>query len=201
MREIHYEETSRVVDEKKANKKYNVCMGISYAGIVLSVLWVIIFIYTCDFSKMHPEIVVMFIFEILFWVLPLAIFIALFIVFRKIGKKSYVEYDYSFLSGEVRVAKVAKNAYRRGVMRFPSSNIDTIGKVGSETYEKLSRMPGVKKIKLTVNANSSYADTFYYMLVRHEGDKKLLTFDCSEHFIANVLRFCNVRAVLEKDYK
>lgn len=201
MRDILCEETSRVIDEKKAQKKYNTCMAISYGSIALAVLWVIIFIYTCDFSKMHPDIIVMFIFEILFWVLPLAIFIVLAIVFRKIGKKSYAEYDYSFVSGEVRIAKIPRNGYRQGVMRFHSASIDRIGKVGSETFESLSHLPGVKKIKLTVNANSSNSKDLFYMFVRTEGEKKLLIFDCSEIFISNVLRSTNARTVLEKDYK
>ena len=201
MREIHYEETSKVINEAKASKKYNVCLGISYTGIVLAVLWVIIFFYTCDFSKMHPSIIYVFIFEIMFWVLPFVLFIAMFIVFRKIGKKSFTEYDYSFLSGEVRVAKIPKNSNRYGVIRFQTSNIDRIGKVGSKTYENIAQMPGIKKIKLTVNEKSSVESDFYYMLIRLEGEKKLLIFDCSEVFISNVLKFCNSRAILEKDYK
>lgn len=199
MREIYYEETSKITESAKLSKKNNFCMGISYVGIVLSVLWIIFFINTCDFSKMHPDVIVLLIFEILFWLLPFVIFIVVFFVFRKIGKKTYVEYDYSFLSGEIRVAKVPKNGYRSGVLRFQTSCIDRIGKVGSGMYEKYVRTPGVKKIKLTSNTTSSFGNNFYYMLIRFEGEKKLLIFDCSELFIANVVKYCNSKAILERE--
>ena len=114
------------------------------------------------------------------------------------SNKAFIEYDYSFLSGSVRVAKVPKNGYRRGVIKFDTSSIDRIGKVDSTVYNNLYRMPGVKKIKLTCNLKSSNDEHFYYMFIRHEGAKKLLIFDCSKMFIATVLRFCN-RTVLEKN--
>lgn len=201
MREIHYEETSKVNNEAKSNKRYNTCMGISYAGIVLAVIWLLFFINFCDFKQLHPENVVLFIFELLFWILPFVIFIVIFIVFRKIGKKSYVEYDYSFLSGEVRVAKVAKNSYRRGVIRFNTACINRIGKVDSASYKNFYNMPGVKKMKLTCNANPSEGCDFYFMFINHDGDNKLLTFDCSRVFISNVVSFCNARMVVDKDLR
>ena len=201
MREIHYEETSRVNNEVKTNKRYKITMGVSYGSLVVGIFWLVFFINFCDFSKMHPSNVLLFIVELMFWILPIIIFIVLFIIFRKIGKKTYVEYDYSFLSGEVRVAKVPKNSYRKGVIRFQASSIDRIGKKDSKSYENFSSMPGVKKLKLTVNSLPSEGCSFYYMLIRHEGIKKLLIFDCSELFIANVLKFCNARAVLDRDYK
>lgn len=198
MRDTYFEETSKVLDEKKAIKKYNTFRFISLGALSLFIIWAIIFISFCDFSKFDASIPILLIIDILLWILPFIVTIILFIVFKKISNKSYVEYDYSFLSGSIRVAKVPKNGYRRGVIKFDAVQIERIGKVDSVVYNNLSHMPGVKKYNLTCNTSSSNDVTLYYMFVRHEGMKKLLIFDCSKIFIATVLRFCN-RNVLEKN--
>ena len=197
MRDTYFEETSKVLDEKKALKKYNLFNFLSKGALVLLIIWAIIFITFCDFSKFDSSVVILLIIDILLWVLPFILTIIFFILFRKISRKAYVEYDYSFLSGSVRVARVPRNGSRQGVIKFDVVQIERIGKVDTTIYDNLSHMPGIKKIKLTCNLYSSNDETFYYMLIRHEGIKKLLIFDCSKIFLSTVLRYCN-RNVLDK---
>ena len=118
MREAYFEETSKVLDEKNAIKKYNILRGISFGALGLLIAWAIIFISFCDFSKFDSSVIILLIFDILLWILPFIVTLILFLIFKKLSNKAFVEYDYSFLSGSVRVAKVPRNGYRRGVIIF-----------------------------------------------------------------------------------
>lgn len=196
MRESYYEETSTLVDEKKVNKKYNVCKTLSYIGIGIVFVWFLIFILLCNFNN-FGNTPVFIILNILLWILPFIVGFLMFFIFKKIAYKSCSEYDYSFLSGSVRIAIVPKNGTRRGVMKFDTSSIERIGKVDSQTYKNYFSMPNVKKIKLTSNSVAGDGKELYYMFIRHEGARKLLVFDCTKLFISNVAVCCN-RNVLDR---
>ena len=78
-----------------------------------------------------------------------------------------------------------------------ASDIEKIGKYGSELFEKYSRMPDVKTVILTSNVSPAEKKEFYYMVVNKDGEKKMYVLECTELFIVNVLKFAK-RTVVDE---
>lgn len=203
MREVFYEESATTQNEKSAARKYNLCKILSIVFYVVSVIYLFI---TID---QLPGIIKAFqenpyalyiILNILYLIFPFLIFFFSGFFLGKLKNKFYVDYDYTFVSGSVRVSKVIKNSKRKFILKFDYDTIEKIGKYGSDTYDKYEKTPGIKKIILTSNTEPSDGKDFYYIVVNHEDAKKLLIFECSEIFIVNILKFAN-RLVIEKDFK
>ena len=131
--------------------------------------------------------------------LPVIIFIVLGIVSGLIKNRFYIDYDYTFISGEVRISKVIKEIKRYDVLSFDTKNIEKIGKYDSQTYKKYDNTPGITKKIFTSNTVAEDEKDFFYMVVNKDG-KNLYIFECTEKFITSVLKFSN-RNVIEEDYK
>ena len=121
------------------------------------------------------------------------------ILLGRYKNKLYVDYDYTLVSGSLRISKVINKSKRRGFMNFDISNILQLGKYGSGTYEKISKSPNVKTFILTSNVSASEGKDFFYLHVSHGDGQRLLVFECTETFMATILRYSN-RTILEKDY-
>ena len=131
---------------------------------------------------------------------PEFIFMPSAIMFLIFKNKFCIDYDYTFISGTVKVAKVVKNLKRKFLFKFDVSAIEKLGKYGSDTYEKYQALPGISKIVLTSNAVPSDGKDFYYLVVTICAEKKLLIFECTETFMVNILKFSN-KAIVEEDYE
>ncbi len=194
MQEFFYEETALVQNTKKAKTKYIFCKTFSIIFYTVAVLWFLLWFYSANVETIN-------FLNVLFQVLiPLAAFIFSGIMFSRYKNKMYVDYDYTFVSGSIRLSKVINQIKRKNIMKFDTSDILQLGKYGSDSYEKIESSPNVKKIILTSNIEASEGKEFFYLHINKEGDHKLLIFECTEKFMATVLKFSN-KTILEKDYK
>ena len=132
--------------------------------------------------------------------IPSILFIVTGIIFGKVKNRFCVEYDYTFVSGSIRFSKVIKNSKRKFIVKFECSDIEKIGKLGSETFEKYYIMPGVSKKILTGNSSAMENKDFYYLVVNVDGDKCIYVIECTETFLINILKFTSKR-ILEEDFK
>lgn len=194
MQEIFYEEVSMLNREKAGLRKYRLLKIFSIASYVMAVLFVLMFYFFYDLENFN------FLAFTLSVLLPFVLFIFCGIALGRIKNNMFVDYDYTFVTGSVRVSKVIRRIKRKNVLKFETTEIEQLGKYGSETYEKLEKTPGMKKMILTSNQTPSDGNDFYYLQVNAEGSHKLLVFDCSEKFMATILRYSN-RNILEKDFK
>ena len=96
--------------------------------------------------------------------IPLALFLVSGILLGRLKDKFYVDYDYTFISGTIRFSKVIKNIKRKFIVSFDTSDIEKIGKYGSETYKRYSIMPGVKTQILTSNNVAEDNKEFFYIV-------------------------------------
>jgi hypothetical protein len=192
MKEIFYEESATVQNEKSESTKYYIFKSLSVASYVLMVLWIM-------FIFIAPILTGNTIFDIIFIVVPIILFLTSGILFGKFKNRFYIDYDYTFVTGSIRVAKVIKNIKRKFILKFESSSIEKIGKYGSNTFEKYSSMPGVTKHVFTSNYTADTGKDFYYIVANVDGDKKLMVFECTELFIVNILKFSN-KSVLEEEF-
>ena len=194
MQEIFYEESSLLNKDKAGLAKYRLLNIFSILSYVFAGLFVVLF---WNFYNLKDFNLVLFILTAL---LPFAMFIAFGILLGRVKNNMFVDYDYTFVTGSVRISKVIRRIKRKNVMKFETSDILQLGKYGSESYEKLEKTPGIKRMILTSNQSPSEGNDFYYLHVATEGSNKLLVFDCSEKFMATILRYSN-KNILEKDYK
>ena len=194
MQEVFYEEAAIIQDEKAAKIKYNVFKGLSIFSYVLMAVWIIVVFYGFEFGKGSILL------NIIFALIPLGVFFASGFVLGRMKNKFYVDYDYTVVSGSVRFAKVIKNIKRRFIDKFECSDIEKLGKYGSDTYNKYEMAPGIIKQVLTSNMSPCEGKDFYYLVVNVSGFKKLYVLECSETFMVNILKFAK-KTIVEEDFK
>jgi hypothetical protein len=99
-----------------------------------------------------------------------------------------VDYDYTFVSGELRIAKVLNNSKRKPMAKIDCSSISALGKITSDNYPRYKTMPGIKTIIATPNAESN-TENIYFALCVYKSDKSLLIFEPSANLVYNIKRF------------
>jgi hypothetical protein len=197
VKEFFYEESARIQNEKSASVKYYVFKTLSIIFYVFAGFYLFIFFNFVPIDDTFKNNILL---NIIFMVVPLALFIVSGIIFGRFKNKFYIDYDYTFVSGSIRVAKVIKNYKRKLVFNFDTSAIEKMGKYGSETYNQYEKSPGIKKHFLTLNYTASEGKEFYYLVVNVDDNKNLLVLECTELFMATILKYSN-KTILEKDFK
>lgn len=192
MQDVFYEESATMQNTGAAKTKYYICKTISIISYVAAVLWLVLAI---SFFPLEGAILI----NILILAIPFAMFLTSGILIGKLKDKFYVDYDYTFVSGSIRFSKVIKNIKRKNIIVFDTKNIEKIGRYASTTFERYSKMPGIKQNVLTSNTEPENGKDFYYLVVNVGGQKYLFILECSETFLSNVLRFSN-RTVFEDDF-
>ena len=175
MQEVFYEESSLLNKEKAALGKYRLLKTFSIISYVLAGLVVLMFFY---FYNLENFSVLVFAISVL---LPIALFLFFGIMLGRMKNSMYVDYDYTYVSGSIRISKIIRKIKRKNILKFEAGDIVQMGKYGS-------------------NQTPSDGCDFFYLQVNTEGSNKLLIFDCSEKFMATILRYSN-KTILEKDYK
>lgn len=185
MQDIFYEESSKIHEERSAKTKYYIFKTLSIISYVFFGIWLFLVVMLYQFKGSAGQIIL----GLLFALLPAAMFLASGILLGKFKDKFYVDYDYTLISGTIRFSKVIKEIKRKHIVSFETSELEKIGKYGSELYEKYSLMPDVKTVILTSNITPDENKDFYYMVVNKDGEKKMYVIECTETFIVNVLKF------------
>ena len=197
MKEVFYEESAHIQNEKSASVKYYVFKTLSIIFFVMAGFYVFIFF---NFTPIDETFTQNLLLNIIFIIVPLALLIVSGIVFWRFKNKFYVDFDYTFVTGSIRISQVIKNFKRKLVYNFETSAIEKMGKYGSDTYNQYDKMPGIKKKFLTLNYTADEGKDFYYLVVNIDETKNLLVLECTELFMATVLKFSN-KTILEKDFK
>lgn len=192
MQEVFYEETAMVQSSGSAKTKYYVVKTCSVISYTVAIFWLIIAIL---WFPTQGNVLI----NIIGAAIPFAIFLFSGILLGKIKDKLYVDYDYTFVSGSIRFSRVIKNVKRKGILLFETSNIEKLGKYGSETFERYLMIPEKKKIILTSNVEPDDGKSFYYIVANVGGQKYLFILECTETFISYVIRYSN-RTVIEDGF-
>ena len=185
--DVLYEESSTAKDASKGAKKYTVLNILSFCFLFLAIA------ATLFFVLFIPSVGDM----IFFGTSALSLFGCWFVLFRW-KNSTNVSYDYSFVSGELRISKVVNINKRKLLTRFETDSIIQIGDVDSTSYERFRADPNVKKVICTSNDEASEGKFFMYILVEQEG-RKLYVLECREELLLNIMRFAK-RTTLDRDY-
>ncbi len=192
MREVFLEETAEISDFRSAKIKYNIFFICSILFYAIGVIYLVV---TFLSLKVDPLTGNAFLNVLLILLPALICFVAGFL-FGIFKGKFYTEYDYTFVSGSMRINAVINKSSNKLLYCFDTNQIEKIGNYDSEEYKRLYLMPDIKKVKLTPNKTPSENKNFYYAFVSKVGGKKyLFTFELSNNFIKTLLQFINLTSI------
>lgn len=184
MREDFLEETVTTEEIDKAKKKMLIVRIISYVFITIAV-----FFYFLVFISPDAALLI-------FSLISGSSFLACGI-YLKIRKERYVlDFDYTFISGSLRIAKVFNGKKRKPVLAIDDKDIETVGKIGSEEYNKISANKSLKPVICTPNLNDE--GRLFYVYGAVNGEKKLIILQCSEKMIVLLVKYAGKR-IMDKE--
>ena len=212
--DVLYEESAVNQKSKKAEKKYKILNVISWIVFALGIFCALIFFTLClpyfltSMDSAPPEdvsvedwqgqiaggrgmgifIIMQFVFFALVWVM-----------LYMLKKRVNISYDYTFVSGELRIAKVFNINRRKLVVRIDAAEILQLGDVDNESYDRLRADPGIKQEVVTPNEEPSEGKFFMYVLIGGSNGRKMYVLECREELLVNILKFAK-RGTRESEY-
>ena len=113
-------------------------------------------------------------------------------------RKLCLYFDYTYISGELRLIKVINGKTRRKFLIFDCKQISQIGKVGSDYFSKLKES-GQYKLKIAT-PNGLYANSqLYYVAATIENEQILIILECEEKLLSYIVS-TRGKSIIEKDY-
>ena len=192
MREIFYEESALIQDEYYHKTRYNLFNILSWICYGLAPILTFVLILILNFSTNVIVSVVVF-------VVVLALLIAGGAIFGKQKNKFYIEYDYTFISGTIRISKVYRQIKRKFLFEFETRDIEKLGRYKSSQFYVYENS-NIETEILTLNKTPARNKSFYYIVANVEGLKKMLVLECSEKFIVHLIQFSN-QTIIDDDLR
>ncbi len=201
MQEVFYEESVSTHNEKSAKFRYTFFTVFGWL-CVLSLAFALLNIWALFYTPVSEESGVT-LRSVLLGMIPWAIMLVLAIVgavllFKK-RHAFYLSYDYTFVSGELRISKVLHGRKRKFLYRLSDDQLVKIGRVGSESYKKLKASPDLKEDILTPNEEAAEDKEFYYIQAVTNVGKRILVLECRQELLATILR-CIRKNILESEF-
>lgn len=119
--------------------------------------------------------------------------------FRFWKRRVNLSYDYTFVSGEIRVAKVFNINRRKFLFRVSHEEMLQVGDVDSESYERIKADPMTKEVICTSNMIPAAGKFFMYIHCTDAVGRKLYVLECREEMLVQILKFAK-RGTLAPDY-
>lgn len=119
--------------------------------------------------------------------------------FYLLKKRVNINFDYTFVSGELRIVKVFNVNKRKLVTKIQSENILQLGDYESESFMRLATDPTNKQVICTQNETPKEGKFFLYIHVSEPIGKRLYILECREEMLVNILHFVK-RGTLASDY-
>ncbi len=187
MLEVFHEETIGPVDVDKVDRKYKIAAAFSIISLISAIFFTLYFFLVLNMPLSDEATLT----DILFVLVPILVFAAgfytLYFVFRS-KKNSYnVFYDYTFVSGELRIAKVLNGVKRKPMAKIDARDISVLGKASSDNFMRYKSMRELKNIVATPNVDVS--ENLYFMVCTYNGERTLLLFEPSQTLLIYIKKF------------
>ena len=192
MQEVFYEESVAMHDEKPAKRRYTVFTVTAVLCIVFAAFSFLNFMFT----NIEAE---GYVINLVIWGVMFAVMVA-GAIFLFIKRHSFfLSYDYTFVSGELRISKVMHNRKRKLLYRISDDKLILIGRVDSSTYKKLKAAPENKEDVLTPNSEAEEGKEFFYIQAATNAGKRILILECRQQLISTILHYVR-RNILESEF-
>ena len=93
--------------------------------------------------------------------------------------KILTEYEYTFTNGSLDFAEVYNNKKRKSLGSLNVRNVESFGKVNSDSFARYVSMPGVKRMNWFLNREAE----LYYFYFTKDQDKKMIILEPSEQMV------------------
>lgn len=202
--DVLYEESAVNANAAKGEKRYKILNLFTWFFGVLALIFAILFViglvsFLMAMSAMKAEDRATAIGSLIFYFMMITLFggpwLACFLMKRKIN----VSFDYTFVSGELRISKVFNVNRRKFLYRIDAESIQKMGDADSPSFDRVISDPSVKKIVCTPNAEPSGGKFFLYIVTSESGGRRVYILECREELLINILKFVK-RGILESDY-
>lgn len=111
------------------------------------------------------------------WLVPLGFLFGVWLFANRFLAKCTEEFDYVLNGSDFRIVRVTNFKKRKLFLEFKLTEIESIGKVSGNSYEKLHTDRELKKVYAIVNYNDEQVN---YMLLNTDGGRKLLHAELSD---------------------
>ena len=198
------EESEVNANAAKGEKRYKILNLFTWFFGGIALIFAILFViglvsFLMAMSAMKAEDRATAIGSLIFYFMMITLFggpwLACFLMKRKIN----VSFDYTFVSGELRISKVFNVNRRKFLYRIDAESIQKMGDADSPSFDRVISDPSVKKIVCTPNAEPSGGKFFLYIVTSESGGRRVYILECREELLINILKFVK-RGILESDY-
>lgn len=202
--DVLYEESAVNANAAKGEKRYKILNLFTWFFGGIALIFAILFViglvsFLMAMSAMKAEDRATAIGSLIFYFMMITLFggpwLACFLMKRKIN----VSFDYTFVSGELRISKVFNVNRRKFLYRIDAESIQKMGDTDSPSFDRVISDPSVKKIVCTPNAEPSGGKFFLYIVTSESGGRRVYILECREELLINILKFVK-RGILESDY-
>ena len=202
--DVLYEESAVNANAAKGEKRYKILNLFTWFFGVLALIFAIVFViglvsFLMAMSAIKAEDRAAAIGSLIFYFMMITLFggpwLACFLMKRKIN----VSFDYTFVSGELRISKVFNVNRRKFLYRIDAESIQKMGDADSPSFDRVISDQSVKKIVCTPNAEPSGGKFFLYIVTSESGGRRVYILECREELLINILKFVK-RGILESDY-
>lgn len=202
--DVLYEESAVNANAAKGEKRYRIFNIFSVFFGVLAAIFGVLFLYSLlavlfSLGSLTSEQRAKSIGSLIFYFLIFTLFVAPWLAFRMLKKHTNVSYDYTFVSGELRISKVFNVNRRKFLYKIDAVAIQKMGDVDSASFERTVADPSVKQIVCTPNDYPSEGKFFLYVATSESVGRRVYVLECREELLINMLKFVK-RGILESDY-
>lgn len=191
-----YEESAINQNAVKEGRKYKIFHILSYVFLFLGIILLVMAIFNMPIGGGEEAGAFWKMFG--FMLIQGLMFMGMWFAFYKIKSRYNVNFDYCFVTGELRISKVVNVNKRRLVARIDCEDMIQVGDVDNPSFDRFRADPTVKTVFCTPNVEASEGKFFMYVLANYNG-RKLYVLECRENLLMNIMKFAK-RSVLESDY-
>ncbi len=191
-----YEESAINANAAKESKKYKILNIISYVFLFLAIILLIMALFNMPIGGGEGAGAAWTLFSFIFF--QGLLFLSLWFAFYKMKSRYNVNFDYCFVSGELRISKVININKRKLITRIDCEDMIQVGDIDNPSYDRFRSDPMTKEVICTPNVQPAEGKFFMYVLANYNG-KKLYVLECREMLLMNIMKFAK-RSVLESDY-
>lgn len=193
MIDVFHEETVRPTDSVRAGKKFKRMQLLSRMFLLSAIIFTF-FLFLTMYGDVTDISITGYFLTVMLPVIVFTVMMYVAYFFTRSKKHKYlVDYDYTFVSGELRIAKVLNGLKRRPVAKIESSSISALGKTSSPKYLRYKTMPNIKIVIATPNEETDI-ENIYFMVCIINGLKSILIFQPSPNLLYNIKRFASKTA-------
>lgn len=185
MKDDLYESTA-APQNLKAQKAFYAFYNVLFTICCVAAFLIVFLIFSIDIQAI-PALLVL-----------LSLVVVFAVICYVIRRKLLLYFDYTYISGEVRIIRVINGKTRRKFLIVQCKDIYKLGKVGSGTFEKLRATPGIKRKIATPNGMGAQ-NQLYYLAAKCTGENTLIILECEEELLSYIVNYSG-RSIIEEDY-